>query len=150
MAPGDAALKQPNLHPVYTVTNTQNKVCILDGIKVKLFKLHARGYKVLDHIDDTPPPTKTDTGDETSVKLFLMNKFSFIVYLIKTKNTKSHTVTRSVAERWHIATEPSHRLPVKSQWRRNGGQGRPNRHPDRRSRTTSSVAAVIGSGGRNR
>ncbi|KAJ9564286.1 hypothetical protein OSB04_000252 [Centaurea solstitialis] len=71
MAPGDAAPKQPSLHPVYTVTNIQNKVPILDGIKVtysswvKLFKLHARGYKVLDHIDDTPPPAKTDAEYET-------------------------------------------------------------------------------------
>ncbi|KAJ9536153.1 hypothetical protein OSB04_un000671 [Centaurea solstitialis] len=71
MAPGDAAPKQPSLHPVYTVTNIQNKVRILDGIKVtysswvKLFKLHARGYKVLDHIDDTPPPAKTDAEYET-------------------------------------------------------------------------------------
>ncbi|KAL9226378.1 hypothetical protein vseg_002200 [Gypsophila vaccaria] len=57
--------KQP-LHPVYTVTNIQHKVRVLDGVKVSyatwvsLFTLHARGYKVLNHIDDTPAPTKTD------------------------------------------------------------------------------------------
>ena len=60
-----AGTSKPSLHPVYTVTNIQNKVRVLDGAKVtysqwvKLFKLHARGYKVLDHIDGTAPPTKT-------------------------------------------------------------------------------------------
>ncbi|KAJ9562117.1 hypothetical protein OSB04_007277 [Centaurea solstitialis] len=55
------------LHPVYTVSNIQHKVRVLDGTKVtysalvKLFQLHARGYKVLDHIDGTPPPEKTNT-----------------------------------------------------------------------------------------
>ncbi|XP_022024066.1 uncharacterized protein LOC110924357 [Helianthus annuus] len=54
------------LYPVYTVTNVQNKVRVLDGKKVtysswvKLFQLHARGYKVLDHIDGTLPPAKDD------------------------------------------------------------------------------------------
>ncbi|KAI3817497.1 hypothetical protein L1987_11289 [Smallanthus sonchifolius] len=59
--------KSQALHPVYTtVTNIQNKVRILDGIKVtysswvKLFKLHAKGYKVSDHIDGTNPPVETD------------------------------------------------------------------------------------------
>ncbi|XP_035839576.1 uncharacterized protein LOC118487132 [Helianthus annuus] len=58
----------PALHPVYTVTNIQNKVRILDGTKVtysswvKLFQLNARGYKVLDHIDGTKPPAKDDTN----------------------------------------------------------------------------------------
>ncbi|XP_074292143.1 uncharacterized protein LOC141618998 [Silene latifolia] len=57
---------KPSLHPVYTVTNIQNKVRLLDGTKVSyaswvnLFTLHARGYKVLHHIDDTTPPAKTD------------------------------------------------------------------------------------------
>ncbi|KAI3673913.1 hypothetical protein L6452_40044 [Arctium lappa] len=59
-----------SLHPVYTVTNIQNKVRILDGTKVtysswvRLFKLHARGYKVVDHIDGTAPPAKTDPAYE--------------------------------------------------------------------------------------
>ncbi|KAL4589852.1 hypothetical protein LXL04_002763 [Taraxacum kok-saghyz] len=64
--PGD----EPNppkgaLHPIYTVTNIQTKVRVLDGIKVtysswvKLFKLHARGYKVMAHIDGTPAAPKT-------------------------------------------------------------------------------------------
>ncbi|KAL9229238.1 hypothetical protein vseg_004725 [Gypsophila vaccaria] len=50
------------LHPVYSVTNILNKVRMLDGVKVnystwvKLFTLHARGYKVLPHIDGTKPP----------------------------------------------------------------------------------------------
>lgn len=54
------------LHLVYIVTNIQDKVCVLDGVKVrysswvKLFKLHAKGYKVLNHIDDTPPPDLTE------------------------------------------------------------------------------------------
>ncbi|XP_074300692.1 uncharacterized protein LOC141631993 [Silene latifolia] len=57
---------KPSLHPVYTVTNIQNKVRVLDGTKVtyaswvNLFTLHARGYKVLHHIDGTPAPAKTD------------------------------------------------------------------------------------------
>ncbi|KAJ0809132.1 hypothetical protein HanPI659440_Chr01g0011321 [Helianthus annuus] len=56
------------LHPACTVTNIQNKVRILDGVKVsylswvKLFQLHAKGYKVLAHIDGTPPPAKDHPG----------------------------------------------------------------------------------------
>ncbi|XP_035844564.1 uncharacterized protein LOC110937409 isoform X2 [Helianthus annuus] len=52
------------LHPVYTVTNIQHKVRVLDGVKVsypswvKLFTLHAEGYDVVDHIDGTPAPAK--------------------------------------------------------------------------------------------
>nr|XP_043625600.1 uncharacterized protein LOC122597025 [Erigeron canadensis] len=55
-----------SLHPVYTVTNIQHKVRVLDGSKVtysswvKLFQLNARGYKVLDHIDGSLPPEETD------------------------------------------------------------------------------------------
>ncbi|XP_074284165.1 uncharacterized protein LOC141608719 [Silene latifolia] len=54
------------LHPVYTVTNIHNKVRVLNGLKVSyslwvdLFTLHARGYKVLHHIDVTTPPANTD------------------------------------------------------------------------------------------
>ncbi|XP_076955203.1 uncharacterized protein LOC143629945 [Bidens hawaiensis] len=57
--------KQP-LHPAYTVTNINNKIRTLDGKKVKysawvkLFKLHARAYKVLHHIDGTDAPAKID------------------------------------------------------------------------------------------
>ncbi|XP_022014553.1 programmed cell death 6-interacting protein-like [Helianthus annuus] len=57
---------QTQLHPVYAVTNIQQKVRVLDGVKVsytswvRLFTLHARGYRVLAHIDGTPPPEKTD------------------------------------------------------------------------------------------
>ncbi|XP_024974863.1 uncharacterized protein LOC112512970 [Cynara cardunculus var. scolymus] len=63
--------KTTNLHPIYTVTNIQNKVRILDWTTVtysswvKLFKLHARGYKVLNHIDGTPPPNSADATYET-------------------------------------------------------------------------------------
>ncbi|XP_074289032.1 uncharacterized protein LOC141614175 [Silene latifolia] len=55
-----------SLHPVYKVTNIQNKVRVLDGLKVSyslwidLFTLHARRYKVLHHIDGTAAPSKTD------------------------------------------------------------------------------------------
>ncbi|KAI3819991.1 hypothetical protein L1987_13846 [Smallanthus sonchifolius] len=58
--------KVQSLHLIYTVTNIQNKICILDGTKVtytswvKLFKLHIQGYKVADHIDGTAPPDETD------------------------------------------------------------------------------------------
>ncbi|KAL9228044.1 hypothetical protein vseg_003662 [Gypsophila vaccaria] len=57
---------KPSLHPVYTVHNIQHKVRVLDGTKVtyaswvRLFKLHARGHKVLHHIDGTEPPAKND------------------------------------------------------------------------------------------
>ncbi|XP_074283909.1 uncharacterized protein LOC141608456 [Silene latifolia] len=53
---------KPPLHPVFTVSNIQNKIRILDGTKVtyaswvRLFTLHAKGYKVLSHIDGTEPP----------------------------------------------------------------------------------------------
>ncbi|XP_010696031.1 uncharacterized protein LOC104908605 [Beta vulgaris subsp. vulgaris] len=59
------------LHLVYTVGNIQHKVRVLDGTKVtysawvKLFTLHARGYKVSHHIDGTKPPVKTDSDDES-------------------------------------------------------------------------------------
>ncbi|KAL9230753.1 hypothetical protein vseg_006065 [Gypsophila vaccaria] len=66
MATEEDPPSKPTLHPVYTVNNIQHKVRVLDGTKVtygswvNLFKLHARGYKVLHHIDGTSPPPKTD------------------------------------------------------------------------------------------
>ncbi|XP_074315643.1 uncharacterized protein LOC141651848 [Silene latifolia] len=60
----------PKLHPVYSVTNIQHNVRVLDGVKVsysswvKIFKLHARGYKVLHHIDGTRKPAETDATYE--------------------------------------------------------------------------------------
>ncbi|XP_021980638.1 uncharacterized protein LOC110876784 [Helianthus annuus] len=63
------------LHPVYSVTIVQNKVIILDGEKVtytawlKLFKLHAKGYEVLKHIDGTKPPAETDDDYESWAKI---------------------------------------------------------------------------------
>ncbi|KAI3760479.1 hypothetical protein L1987_50874 [Smallanthus sonchifolius] len=59
--------KPHNLHPVYTVTNIQNKVHVLDGVDityptwVKLFTLHATGYDVVQHIDGSPSPDKDST-----------------------------------------------------------------------------------------
>ncbi|XP_076897131.1 uncharacterized protein LOC143550356 [Bidens hawaiensis] len=59
------------IHPVYFVTNIKNKIRTLDGTTitysawVKLFTLHAKGYKVLWHIDDTPPPEVTDDSYES-------------------------------------------------------------------------------------
>ncbi|KAL9237177.1 hypothetical protein vseg_011759 [Gypsophila vaccaria] len=62
---------KPTLHPVFTVSNIQHKVRILDGTKVtyaswvRLFKLHAKGHKALSHIDGTPPPSSdADNYDE--------------------------------------------------------------------------------------
>ncbi|XP_076913350.1 uncharacterized protein LOC143571939 [Bidens hawaiensis] len=55
-----------SLHPVYTITDITRKVRVLDGVKVsysswvKLFQLHARGYKVMNHIDGTRAPAKED------------------------------------------------------------------------------------------
>ncbi|XP_022007942.1 uncharacterized protein LOC110907242 [Helianthus annuus] len=63
------------LHPVYSVSNIQHKVRILDGVKVtytawvKLFKLHARGYEVLEHIDGTDPPSETSDEYESWRKI---------------------------------------------------------------------------------
>ncbi|XP_035844542.1 uncharacterized protein LOC118491152 [Helianthus annuus] len=63
------------LHPVYTVTNIQNKVRVLDGDKVtysdwvKLFKLHALAYDVLSHIDGSAPPSSTDPTYESWSKI---------------------------------------------------------------------------------
>ncbi|KAL9226184.1 hypothetical protein vseg_002025 [Gypsophila vaccaria] len=68
MSDDDKNSPKPSLHPVYTVHNIQHKIRVLDGTKVtyaswvKLFKLHARAYKVLHHIDGTAAPTKTDPG----------------------------------------------------------------------------------------
>ncbi|KAJ0445590.1 hypothetical protein HanIR_Chr16g0844641 [Helianthus annuus] len=62
----NAEPKTSSLHPAYTVTNIQNKVRTLDGTSVtysswvKLFKLHAKAYKVLDHIDGTTAPKEGD------------------------------------------------------------------------------------------
>ncbi|XP_021995508.1 uncharacterized protein LOC110892666 [Helianthus annuus] len=62
----ETAVKNSPLHPVYTVTNIQHKVRVLDGKKVsysswvKLFQLHAEGYEVLAHIDGTDRPSKDD------------------------------------------------------------------------------------------
>ncbi|XP_076938315.1 uncharacterized protein LOC143606425 [Bidens hawaiensis] len=63
---GDKSDPKPQpLHPVYTVTNIQHKVCPLDCTKVtyptwvKLFKLHAIWYDVLHHIDGSLAPDKT-------------------------------------------------------------------------------------------
>ncbi|KAL9226157.1 hypothetical protein vseg_002001 [Gypsophila vaccaria] len=64
--PSSATNGKTGLHPVYSIPNILNKVRMLDGAKitysawVKLFTLHARGYKVLHHIDGTPPPIQTD------------------------------------------------------------------------------------------
>ncbi|XP_076900371.1 uncharacterized protein LOC143554523 [Bidens hawaiensis] len=61
-----SSTKTEPLHPTYTVTNVQNKIRTLDGTKVtysswvKLFKLHAKAYEVLNHIDGTSPPEETD------------------------------------------------------------------------------------------
>ncbi|XP_074291356.1 uncharacterized protein LOC141618149 [Silene latifolia] len=52
-------------------SNIQHKIRVLDGTKVtyaswvRLFKLHARGYKVLSHIDGTPAPAQTDESYES-------------------------------------------------------------------------------------
>lgn len=72
---GAAPGKPYNLHPVYTVTNISNKVRTLDGNKVtysswvKLFLLNARGYKVLDHVDGTPPPAEDDPTYESWMEI---------------------------------------------------------------------------------
>ncbi|XP_076947501.1 uncharacterized protein LOC143619455 [Bidens hawaiensis] len=65
---GDKSDPKPEpLHPVYTITNIQHKVRTLDGTEVsyptwvKLFKLHAIGYDVLNHIDGSLAPKKTST-----------------------------------------------------------------------------------------
>ncbi|KAJ0799917.1 putative RNA-directed DNA polymerase [Helianthus annuus] len=70
-----AAAKAFNLYPVYTVTNIQHMVRVLDGTKVsysqwvKLFQLHARGYEVLCHIDGTGAPDKADPEYTTWLKI---------------------------------------------------------------------------------
>lgn len=70
MADKPEATPPKTIHPVYTVTNIQNKVRILEGIKVsysswvRLFKLHTRGYKVLSHIDGSKPPDPADPSYE--------------------------------------------------------------------------------------
>ncbi|XP_021995893.1 uncharacterized protein LOC110893081 [Helianthus annuus] len=64
-----------HLHPVYSVTNIHNKIRTLDGEKVtysawvKLFRLHAKGYEVLKHIDGTEPPAKDDEGYDSWAKV---------------------------------------------------------------------------------
>ncbi|KAK1415149.1 hypothetical protein QVD17_30921 [Tagetes erecta] len=72
-APATSSSNEHNksLHPVYSVTNILTKVRVLDGEKVtytawvNLFQLHARGYKVMNHIDGTKPPEATDEEYES-------------------------------------------------------------------------------------
>ncbi|KAL8251975.1 hypothetical protein R6Q59_035668 [Mikania micrantha] len=58
--------KPSPLHPAYSVNNIQSKIRTLDDTTVtysswvKLFKFHSVAYRVLDHIDNTPPPLPTD------------------------------------------------------------------------------------------
>ncbi|KAL9237815.1 hypothetical protein vseg_012319 [Gypsophila vaccaria] len=73
--PNGESSSPARLHPVYSVTNIQHRVRILDGIKVSysswvtLFTLNARGHKVLHHIDGTAAPAKTDPEYETWTEL---------------------------------------------------------------------------------
>ncbi|KAL9243987.1 hypothetical protein vseg_017812 [Gypsophila vaccaria] len=70
MSDDDKPPQKPSLHPVYTVHNIQHKVRVLDRTKVTyaswvhLFKLHARAYKVLHHIDGKAAPAKTNPDYE--------------------------------------------------------------------------------------
>ncbi|KAI3718260.1 hypothetical protein L6452_19124 [Arctium lappa] len=63
------------LHPVYTVTNIQHKVRVLDDVKVsfsswvKLFMLHAKGYDVINHIDGSPTPSETTPEYSSCAKI---------------------------------------------------------------------------------
>ncbi|KAI3702663.1 hypothetical protein L6452_28411 [Arctium lappa] len=67
--------KQSFLHPAYTVTNIQQRVRVLDGEKisypswVNLFRLHATGFDVLNHIDGSPTPEATSTKYSSWKKL---------------------------------------------------------------------------------
>ncbi|XP_076958796.1 uncharacterized protein LOC143634661 [Bidens hawaiensis] len=68
----DNAKSKP-LHPAYSVTNIQTKIKTLDGTTItysswtKLFKLHAKAYKVLQHIENVEAPDPTsDTYEEWS------------------------------------------------------------------------------------
>ncbi|XP_074282619.1 uncharacterized protein LOC141607159 [Silene latifolia] len=67
----DSSSPKTGLHPVFSVSNIQHKIRVLDGTKVtyaswaRLFKLHAREYKVLSNIDGTPSPAKTDASYES-------------------------------------------------------------------------------------
>ena len=63
---GSSEVKVTTLHPTHIVTNIQTKIRTLDGTNViysswkKLFCVHAKAYKVLDHTGDTPTLKKTD------------------------------------------------------------------------------------------
>ncbi|XP_076908003.1 uncharacterized protein LOC143564690 [Bidens hawaiensis] len=68
----DNAKSKP-LHPTYSVTNIQTKIKTLDGTTItysswtKLFKLHAKAYKVLQHIENVEALDPTfDTYEEWS------------------------------------------------------------------------------------
>lgn len=56
------------LHPAYSVSNIQSKIRTLNGTTVtysswvKLFKFQAIAYRVMNHIDTTPPPVTTDSN----------------------------------------------------------------------------------------
>lgn len=72
---GSSEVKATTLHPAYTVTNVHAKIRTLDGVKVtysswtKLFRLHAKAYKVLDHIDGMKAPVEIDPGYDQWVEI---------------------------------------------------------------------------------
>ena len=65
-AMADKPETRSSLHPAYTVTNIQQRIRVLDSVKlsyhswVRLFRLLAEGFDVLDHIDGTPAPIEID------------------------------------------------------------------------------------------
>ncbi|KAJ9550050.1 hypothetical protein OSB04_022593 [Centaurea solstitialis] len=74
-SPSNTNTEKSTLHPAFTVTNVHQKIRILDGKKtpysnwVKLFKNHLKIYKILHHVDGTPPPSKEDPANDAWAEL---------------------------------------------------------------------------------
>ncbi|KAL8240697.1 hypothetical protein R6Q59_014052 [Mikania micrantha] len=68
------------LRLVYTITGIQCKSLTCVGIRVKLFLLNAKGYKVMAHIDGTPTPEKTNPLYETL-------SYNLLLHVLQTNST---------------------------------------------------------------
>ncbi|XP_035845684.1 uncharacterized protein LOC110934189 [Helianthus annuus] len=98
--------KPQPLHPAYSVTNIHSKIRTLDGTnvtysqRIRLFKLHAVAYKVMNHIDGTAPPASTSADHEAWKELdalVLQWIFSTISDDLLKRVMDSNTVTAHAA-----------------------------------------------------
>ncbi|KAK9053377.1 hypothetical protein SSX86_030010 [Deinandra increscens subsp. villosa] len=131
--------KPQPLHPVYTVTNIQHKVPVLDGVDityptwVKLFKLHVTGYDVVQHIDGSPAPEQTSTDYSSWKKIdVVVLQWVYVASLLnqslpswETACDQLQSEARRLAAREHISPTPLVAAAVASQSERSRDQQPP-------------------------